>query len=140
MLPNRVNDVARSILAAGVAAIVATVGTFTTLNATTGILSTLKVGTSGSTMDGSYRATLSVNPASISAGGSTTTVVTVTGAVAGDHCAVNATSGDLWSTTSTAVLSCRAGTDSATVNYYNATSTAAFDAGTSVLSVKVDSY
>lgn len=156
MLPNRMNEVVRSILAAGIAAIVATAATFTTLTATTATLTTLSatnatsttmaVGslrvntTNGAISDGAFRSTLSVNPQSISAGGSTTTVVTVTGAASGDHCSVNATDGDLWSTTSTVVLSCRAGSNSATVNYYNATSTAAFDAGTSTLSVKVDSY
>lgn len=156
MLPNRMNDVVRSILAAGVAALVATAATLTTLTATTATITSLVAAnatsttmvagsmrvnaTNGAISDGAFRATLSVNPQSIAAGGSTTTVVTVTGASAGDHCSVNATDGDLWSTTSTVVLSCRAGSNIATVNYYNATSTAAFDAGASTLSVKVDSY
>lgn len=141
------NEVVKSILSGGVAAIVATAVTIGALSVTIGALSvtsvdtsTIKVGSSGATQDGAYRSTLTVNPASIAANGSTTTVVTVAGAVAGDHCSVASTSGDLWSTTSTAILSCRAGTDSATVNYYNASSTAAFDAGSSVLSVEVRSY
>lgn len=94
MLPLRQNDTLRSVLSAGIAAIVATVGTFTTLS----------VGTNGAALDGSYRTTISVDPASIPAGSSTTTVVSLTGAAAGDHCMVNATDGDLLSTTSTVVL------------------------------------
>lgn len=135
MLPNRVNDVARSILAAGVAAIVATVATFTTLNTTT-----LKVGSGGSVMDGSYRTTLTVDPASIALGSSTTSAVTLTGAVAGDHCAAVATSGDLSLATTTVRLTCVTGTDTATVNYFNASSTAAVNPGSSVVSIKADSY
>lgn len=95
----------------------------------------------GTSIDKHVRATVTVNPQSISAGGSTTTVVTLTGASTGDHCLVNSTSGDLLSTTSTAVLACRiTAADAATVYYYNATSTAAFDAGSSVLSVQAWSY
>lgn len=140
MLPNRINDTIRQVLSAGIAAIVATVGTFTTLNATTGILTTLKVGSSGSTMDGSYRTTLTVNPDSIALGSSTTSAVTLTGAVAGDHCHVVATSGDLSIATTTVRLTCVTATDSATVNYFNASSTAAVNPGSSVLSIKADSY
>jgi len=100
----------------------------------------LKIGSTGTTIASHYRSTLSVNPDSIAANGATTTVVTVTGAVAGSHCGVNATAGDLLSTTSTVHLACRAGTDSATVFYRNTSSTAAFDAGTSTLSVQVWGY
>lgn len=91
-------------------------------------------------MDGAYRSTLTVNPDSIAANGATTTVVTVTGAAASDHCGVNVLSGDLDGTTSTVRLSCRAGANNATVYYRNTSSTAAFDAGSSVLSVEVRSY
>lgn len=100
---------------------------------------TLKLG-SGTAIDKHVRTTATVNPNSIAAGQSTTTVVTLTGASSSDHCLVNVTSGDLLGTTSTAVLACRAGTDSATVYYYNATATSAFDAGSSVLSVQAWSY
>jgi len=135
MLPNRTNEVIRSVLGGGVAAAVITLLTVTTLNT-----ETLKVGSGGTTMDGAYRSTLTVNPDSIAANGATTTVVTVTGAAASDHCGVNVLSGDLDGTTSTVRLSCRAGTNNATVYYRNTSSTAAFDAGSSVLSVEVRSY
>lgn len=133
-------EVVKSILSGGVAAIVATAVTIGALSVTSVDTSTLKVGSSGATQDGAYRSTLTVNPDSIAANGSTTTVVTVTGAVAGDHCNVNSTAGDLEGTTSTVRLFCRAGTGSATVTYRNTSSTAAFDAGSSVLSVEVRSY
>ncbi len=118
-------------------------GTIGALNASSTLItpslsaSSTVLGTGGTAITGRYRATLAVDPQSIAAGGSTTTVVTVTGAATGDHCEVATTAGDLWSTTSTAILSCRAGTNNATVNYYNATSTAAFDAGASTLTVQV---
>lgn len=105
------------------------------------IVGTLKIGTGGTIIDGHYRTTLAVNPQSIAANGSTTTVMTLTGTVAGDHCDVNVTDGDLLSTTSTARLSCRiTATSTATVFYFNVSSTAAFDAGTSTLSVQGWSY
>lgn len=135
MLPNRTNDTIRQVLAAGVAALVATAATFTTLNSTT-----LKVGSNGATMDGSYRTTLTVDPASIALGSSTTSAVTLTGAVAGDHCSAVATSGDLALATTTVRLTCVTATDSVTVNYFNASSTAAVNPGSSVISIKADSY
>lgn len=109
---------------------------FAAIAATVGIA----IGVAGRRITSHYRATVSVNPDSIAADGSTTTVVTVTGAAAGNHCEVNSTAGDLESTTSTVRLFCRAGTNNATVTYRNTSSTAAFDAGASTLSVQVWGY
>ena len=101
----------------------------------------LAIGAGGSRITGHYRATLAVNPQSIAANGSTTTVMTVTGATTGGHCDVDVTDGDLDGTTSTARLSCRiTAADTATVYYRNTSSTAAFDAATSTLSVQAWSY
>ena len=112
------------------------------ISATRGISATTLAGTAsltvgnGTPLDKIVRTTVTVNPDSIARGGSTTTVVTVTGALPGDHCFVNSTSGDLKGATSTAVIDCRSGTGLATINYYNATGTSAFDAGpNNVLSV-----
>ena len=104
-------------------------------------LGSLKIGTSGTTIDGHFRTTASVNADSIAANGSTTTVMTLTGAGTADHCDVDVTAGDLLSTTSTARVACRiTATNTATVYYFNTSSTAAFDAGTSTLSVQAWSY
>lgn len=110
---------------------------FAIIAATVGIA----IGVGGTRITGHYRATLAVDPQSIAANGSTTTVMTVTGASTGGHCNVNVTSGDLDGTTSTARLTCRVtAADTATVYYYNTSSTAAFDAGNSTLSVQAWSY
>lgn len=110
---------------------------FALVAATVGI----SIGVGGTRIDGHYRATLTVNPDSIAANGATTSQVTVTGAASGDHCDVAATSGDIMGTTSTAVLTCRVtASNTATVYYRNVSSTAAFDAGTSVLSIQAWSY
>ena len=105
-------------------------------------LGSLKIGTSGTTIDGHFRATATVNADSIAANGSTSTAVTLTGAVVGDHCHAAVTAGDLIGTTSTiAGLPCRiTATSTATVYLNNTSSTAAFDAGTSTLSVQGWSY
>jgi len=141
MLPNRTNQVARAILAGGVASVVAVVAVITTLTVTTLSTTTLKVGSGGTVIDGKYIATQAVNVDPLNNGQSTSTVVTVTGAVATDHCTVNVVAGDLaGGTTSTASLSCRSAANAVTVFIRNATSTgAAFDAGMSTLSVAVES-
>lgn len=101
----------------------------------------VKIGTNGTQINGHFRATSSYNMLSLAANNSTTTSVTVTGALAGDHCDVNVTSGDLLSTTSTARLACRfTATSTATVYVFNASSTAAFDPATSTLSVQAWQY
>lgn len=118
-------------------------GTLTTDGAATfggAVSSTSQRVGSGTSVDFYGYTTLTVDPASIGAGQSTTTVVTLTGCAANDITNVNVLSGDLWSTTSTAVLSSRAGSGTVTVNYYNATSTASFNAGSSVLAVQCWSH
>ena len=114
-------------------------GTLTTDGAATfggAVSSTSQRIGSGTAVDFYGFTTITVDPAPIGPGQSTTTVVTLTGCSANDMTAVNVLSGDLWSTTSTAILSSRAGSNTVTVNYYNATSTASFNAGSSVLGVQ----
>lgn len=152
MLPVRMNEVVRAIISAGVAALVATAATITTLTATTATIAslsatnatsttlaagTLRVPSAGSTaLDAVLVGSLNVNVDSLGNGQSTTTNVTVTGLVSGDPCYPSVTAGDLAGTTSTISMSCRAGTDVATVTFRNATGTgAAFDAGMSTLKV-----
>jgi len=100
------------------------------------VTGTIAIG-GGTAMDKVLRTTVTVNPNSLAAGGSTSTVLALTGVATADHCLVNSTSGDLAGTTSTAQISCRfTATDTATIYYYNATGTSAFDAGpNNVLSV-----
>lgn len=101
----------------------------------------VKIGTSGTTIDGHYRASSSINVDSIAANSATTSAVTVTGAGTSDHCAVEVVSGDFLSTTSTGMVGCKfTSTNTATVYFRNVSSTAAFDAGTSVFSVQAWSY
>lgn len=109
----------------------------------TGALSgavSLTLGSGGTTIDKHVRTTSAVNVDSLGAGQSTSSAITLTGASSGDHCSVNSTVGDLQGTTSTIVLACRAGSDTATVYYYNATGTSAFNAGASTLSIQAWSY
>lgn len=101
--------------------------------------SSLVIGT-GTSITNHLRGTQSLNPDSISGGGATTTAIAVTGAAAGDQCAVNSTDGDLLSTTSTVFLNCRASSGTITVYMRNASSTAAFDAGASTISVQAWRY
>lgn len=110
---------------------------FAAIAATVGLV----IGVGGTRITGHYRASLAVNPESIAANGATTTVMTVTGAATTSHCNVGVTSGDLLSTTSTARLTCKfTAADTATVYYINTSSTAAFDAATSTVSVQGWSY
>lgn len=96
---------------------------------------------SGTSIDKHVRGTLTVNAESIIGSGSTTTVMTLSGASTGDHCDVDSTAGDLLSTTSTVVLACRiTAANEATIYYRNTSSTAAFNAGSSDLSVQAWSY
>lgn len=78
----------------------------------------------------------------MAAGGSTSTNIAVSGAAVGDTCFAQSTAGDLIGTTSTlASLPCRVtATDVATVYFYNATGTAAFDPGASTISVQLWKY
>lgn len=105
------------------------------------IPASVKISSSGTTIDKHVRTTFTVNPDSIAASSATTSAVVLTGAGANDHCAVNSLSGDILSTTSTAMLNCRiTAADTATVYYRNVSSTAAFDGGSSVLSIQAWSY
>lgn len=101
----------------------------------------ISIGVGGTRIDGHFRTTVSVNPDSIAANGATTTAVTLTGVSSGDHCDVSVTAGDLMGTTSTAMLDCKVtASNVATVYYRNVSSTAAYDAGISTLSVQGWSY
>lgn len=101
----------------------------------------LTVGTSGSAQDLNARTTFTVDPDSIAANSVTSSAVTLTGAAAGDHCSVSGLYGDLTGSTSTAVLNCViTGSNTATVYYRNVSSTAAYNAGSAVLSIKAESY
>lgn len=101
---------------------------------------TLAVGSAGTVSDLMARTTLTVNPDSISAGSATTSAVTLTGAGTSDHCNVMAMSGDLSATSTPIVLACYvSASNTVTVNYRNGSGSPS-DAGSSVLSIKVDSY
>lgn len=113
-----------------------------TLSVTGGVTAgTLTVGSAGTASDLMVRTTLTVDPASIAASAATSSDVTLTGAGTSDHCYVSGLSGDLTGSTSTAVLSCVVtASNVATVYYRNVSSTAAYNAGSSVLSIKADSF
>lgn len=113
-----------------------------TLSVTGGVTAgTLTVGSAGTASDLMVRTTLTVDPASIAASAATSSDVTLTGAGTSDHCYVSGLSGDLTGSTSTAVLSCVVtASNVATVYYRNVSSTAAYNAGASVLSIKAESY
>jgi len=101
----------------------------------------LIVGSAGTAQDLGVRTTLTVDPDSIAANSVTSSAVTLTGAAAGDHCSVSGLYGDLTGSTSTAVLNCMiTGSNTATVYYRNVSSTAAYNAGSAVLSIKAESY
>jgi len=120
-------------------------GDLTVAGATTqtGLLTagSLKIGSAGTASDLMVRTTLTVDPASIAANSVTSSAVTLTGAGTSDHCSVAGLSGDLTGSTSTAVLNCViTATDTATVYYRNVSSTAAYNAGSAVLSIKAESF
>ena len=132
-----------ALIGAGIATAVFTSATITTLTATTAAITTLtattqQVGASGSVIDFVGFATSSVNIASIAANGSTSSLVTVTGAAVGDDVKVSVISGDLYSSTSTSFLFGRViSANTVSTTYRNTSSTAAFDAGDSVIGVTV---
>jgi len=101
----------------------------------------LRIGTSGTLIEAHYRTTQAVNVDSMGAGQSTTTNVTLTGVVVGDHVDVKVTAGDFLSTTSTGLVFGKV-TEADTVQliFRNNTSTAAFDAGMSTFSVQIWEY
>lgn len=95
----------------------------------------------GTLTDKHLRTTLTVDPDSIAANSATTSAVTLTGATTNDHCLVSGLSGDLTGSTSTAVLNCViTASNTATVYYRNVSSTAAYNAGSAVLSIQAWSY
>lgn len=102
---------------------------------------TLTTGSAGTASDLMVRTTLTVDPASIAASAATSSDVTLTGAGTSDHCSVAGLSGDLTGSTSTAVLNCMiTAANTATVYYRNVSSTAAYNAGSAVLSIKAESF
>lgn len=150
MLPNRMNQVVQAILAAGIAvtavftSIHATNGTFTnaaitaaqitTANMTVASTTGLIVG-QGTSMDFIKRNIVSLNPAAIAPGQTTSVSMVLTGVVAGDHCTTVASMGDLSLPTSTARMWTIAGNASGTVYIMNASGTGAvYDAASSTLS------
>jgi len=121
----------RTTVAAIVAALAGTIG---------GTILTLAIG-GGTVITKHLRTTVDVNPQSIAANGATTTAVTLSGATVGDHVSLSVTAGDLMGTTSTAMLSGRVtASDVVTIYYRNSSSTAAFDAGLSTISVQTWKY
>lgn len=117
----------------------AVIGALTVLAAA--IFTTVKIGSSGTTIDGHYRTTATINVNAIPASGATSSNVTLTGTVVGDHCNVAVTSGDFLSTTSTGWVNCYiSSTSTATLIFRNTMPTSTFDAGSSVFSVNAFSY
>lgn len=106
--------------------------TFTQATGTT----SFAIPAAGSPLKGLYRTTASINVDSMAAAQSTSSAVTLTGAAVGDHCGVDVTLGDYWSTTSTGWVRCKiTATNTATLYFSNVSGTAAFDAGTSSFSI-----
>lgn len=120
----------RTTVAAIVAALAGTIG---------GTILTLAIG-GGTVITKHLRTTVDVNPQSIAAYGATTTAVALTGATVGDHCDWSVTAGDLQGTTSTARLGCRVSAADVVTVYYNNTSSTAFDAGLSTISLQTWKY
>lgn len=99
-------------------------------------------GVYGTKIDGHYRTTSSINVSSIASGAATTSQVTLNGAATGDHCDVKPTDGDfLYGSTSTASVRCKVtASNTVTLYFLNATTTAAFDPSTSTFSIQAWSY
>lgn len=102
--------------------------------------SSTRVGTSGTQKTGEWATSVTVDPNSIAPGQTMTTAFTLTGIAAGDRCVAVGTAGDLSMGTSTARLSVQASTDAGTISYYNSTSTASYDAGSSTIGVKCERF
>lgn len=101
---------------------------------------TLSIG-GGTVITKHVRTTATVNPDSIGAMQATSSVVTLTGATTSGDCKVSTVSGDFLSTTSTAIVACKfTAADTATLYFRNVSTTAAFDAATSVFSVQSWAY
>ncbi len=138
-----ISGIITTLIGAGIATAVFTSATITNLTATTAAITTLaattqQVGASGAVLDFVGFTTSSVNVASIAAGGATSSAVTVTGAAVGDDVKVSVISGDLYSSTSTSFLFGRViSANTVSTTYRNTSSTAAFDAGDSVIGVTV---
>lgn len=102
--------------------------------------SSTAVGTSGTRKTGEWATTVTVDPQSIGPGQTTTTAFTLTGIAAGDYCTAVGIAGDLSMVTSTARLSVQAATNGGNIGYYNSTSTAAYDAASSVIGVRCQRF
>lgn len=104
----------------------------------------LRIGSSGTTIDGHYRTTAAINADAITAGSATTSNITLTGVVVGDHISVSVTAGDLKGSTSTVVLwGSVTATNTVQVVFLNTANTstqASFNAGASTLSIQGWSY
>ena len=99
-------------------------------------------GVYGTKIDGHYRTTASINVNSLAGGGTTSSAVTLNGAATGDHCVVSVTGGDFISgSTSTGIVRCViTASNTATLYFYNATTSAAFNPATSTFSLQAWSY
>ena len=110
-----------------------------------GIFGTLKIGgSSGTAIDGHFRTTAVINADAVTAQSSTTSNITLTGVVVGDHVDVDVIAGDLGGSTSTIELRgivTATNTVQIVFRNYAATSTqASFNAGASTLSIQGWSY
>lgn len=128
MQPIRLKQVINAIAAVGL-----TVGTAII---TTALVTSLRIGSSGSTVDNLVSVSQSIDVNSISAASATSSVVSVAGTSVGDTCEVTVTDGDFLSTTSTGRVSCRiSASGSATIVFTNTSGTAAFNAGNSTFRI-----
>ncbi len=104
------------------------------------VLVTLSIG-GGTVITKHLRTAATINVESIAASSATTSAVTLTGATVAGDCKVEVVSGDFLSSTSTGNVDCKfTAADTATLYFRNTSSTAAFDAASSVFSVQAWAY
>lgn len=119
-----------------ITAILAVGATIGVLSATTITAGTITVG-SGTSIDKHVRTTATIDVDSLTFYANTSSAVTLTGAAATDHCSVSVLSGNF--STSSARVSCVAGTDLATL-YFNNSASTTFNPGSAVFSIQAWSY
>ena len=92
-------------------------------------------------VDGLFRTVVAIDPDALPALSGSSTPVTVTGAVAGDNCWVNALFGDITGNTSTAGVACAiTSSNTATVTFFNRAVTSTYNAASGTYAVTVQSF
>lgn len=99
-----------------------------------------KLGSGSTAIDKSVRTTVAIDVASMSPISGTSSVITLTGASVGDHCSVEVTAGDFYSTTSTGRAACMITSANTATAFFNNASSGTFNAGASTFSLQAWSY